>query len=1467
MRLTILKKTALFLVLCFTLNLTYSQDILTGTGANDYVKGAELVRTSKYSEVPSYIRFKTGFEKDLDSFFPWFKKVFSIDNAVKFNFIRSERDDLGHVHYRYSQSYNGVKIEHSTWILHTKNGMVYSANGMIHKNLEGNTGGISENEALNKAKDYVGADLYKWELPEEEAHVKWETNDPNATYYPEGELVYVTSDYSYTEKSYRLAYKFNIYAQAPLFRGDIYVDAATGEIIYENEMVHHANETGTASTVYSGNQSIVADSFGGGYRLRETTRGNGVNTYDMNEGTSYGASVDFTDIDNFWDNVNANLDEYATDAHWGAEMTYDYFFLQHGRNSIDGNGFALNSYVHYDNNYANAFWDGQRMTYGDGDGAWNPLTALDIAGHEITHGLTTFTADLVYQAESGALNESFSDIFGTCVENYARPANWNWLVGEDIGSALRSMSNPNAYGDPDTYFGNNWASLTGGDNGGVHTNSGVQNFWFYLLTQGGTGTNDNSDAYSVNGQGFTKASSIAFRNLTVYLTDNSDYADARFYSIQSAVDLYGACSPEVEATTDAWYAVGVGGPYVSEVIAAMSPSGTESCSAPFTVNFSNTSNNGQTFEWDFGDGNTSSDVNPSHTYTADGTYTVELIADGGACGMDTTLYVDLIIVDGALPCAVDLPPNGTANTQTACSGTIYDSGGSTDSYGPDEDAVITVSPNGASTVDLTFVNFDVEVGSSGSNCDYDYLEVYDGPSTASPLIDRYCNGNPPPATISSTSSSITLYFHSDPGLEETGFEITWDCVLPNVPPVTSFESNVQTSCNGTIQFTDMSTEGPTSWTWDFGDGNTSSDQNPVHTYTADGTYTVELTSTNGIGSDTHTEVNYIVIDLPDAPAGTGDNVCANNPADLTATANAGGDLIWYDASTGGNELGAGSSFTTSPVAGTTSFFVEESIPGASQNLGPADNSFGGGGYFNGNQHLVFDVTEPVILNSVRVFANGSGLRTIELRDNAGTVLQSLTVDIPDGESVVQLGFDLPVGTDLQLGTLFNSQQDLYRNNSGCTYPYTVGGGEVVITESSPGINYYYFFYDWEIQAYPCVSPRTEVIVNVTPQADATINPQAGLCSTDSPVTMSAAEAGGTWSGTGITGDQFDPSTAGIGSHQVIYEITGACGNADTTYISVSDGYDATITAPGDQCAQGGTITLTGANSGGTWTGTGILDPFTGEFDPNAAGIGTHEIIYTFNGTCGDADTIDIEVLDNADATINDPGVLCESNGPIQLTSQDIGGVWSGTGITNGSTGEFDPSAAGIGTFNVNYTIAGTCGDSDDISITVAEDADATILPAGPFCREGTVETINSVNPGGLWSADCGTCINAVTGEFNPTVSGMGTWTITYIISGQCPDTSTTSVSVLDCLGIEEVENSNISIYPNPTFGLLTINTGDIETGKVVIRDPLGRIVLNENFNNSIFEIELNNNVADGTYFVSIYTTDGKLLTVRHIIKN
>ena len=439
--------------------LTYSQEIHRGSDADKLVQGATLLRTSEHSSLPSFVAFKPGHEKDPATFLLWLQKNFKLNSNISFNEMKSSKDDLGITHIKYQQIVNGNAVENGQVIAHIKNGKVVSFNGLLYKEINVTTAGVSEAMALSKAKDFVGALTYKWELQGEEDHLKWEQNDPNATYFPHGELVYTTPRGSFNQKDVKLAYKFNIYAHSPVSRQYVYVDAQTGAILNDIEIIHHVDAVGSANTGYSGTQTITTDDQGGSYRLRETGRGNGIRTFNMQEGTTYGAAVDFTDTDNNWNNVNAQLDQYATDAHWGAEMTYDYLQNNHGRNSIDDNGFTLNSYVHYDQAFSNAFWDGQRMTYGDGNNS--PFTALDIAGHEIGHGLTSNEANLVYQDESGALNESFSDIIGMLVENYGRPSNWNWEIGEDLGFTLRNMQNPNSTGDPDTYFGNNWAPLGG----------------------------------------------------------------------------------------------------------------------------------------------------------------------------------------------------------------------------------------------------------------------------------------------------------------------------------------------------------------------------------------------------------------------------------------------------------------------------------------------------------------------------------------------------------------------------------------------------------------------------------------------------------------------------------------------------------------------------------------------------------------------------------------------------------------------------------------------------------------------------------------------------------------------------------------------------------------------------------------------------------------------------------------------
>jgi len=506
--------------------------------------------------------------------------------------ISSSVDKLGYVHEKFQQYHNGVKVEYGTYSANRRNGVIHSMNGeylFIEDDFKTKTV-LSEDVALRKALEFIGAQKYMWQNTENELFAK--KTEKAGTYYPKAELVIVQNFYG-KEKSTKfkptLAYKFNIYAERPLSRDFVYVDAKTGEIVHKNPIIKHCNNlnhnhsalhlakvrrgfsimadaNGTGATRYSGTRAIVADSYSGSYRLREAARG--IETYDMNMGINYNSAVDFTDNDNNWtaaEHNNAQKDNAALDAHWGGEQVWEYWMTKHNRNSFDDNGAVIKNYVHFDlveygyPNQDNAFWNGSVMTYGDGT-SFDALTCIDVVAHEIGHAVTENTSNLVYSYESGAMNEGFSDIWGACVEYFADPSKDTWLIGEEIGGPIRSMVNPNAHGQPDTYLGTNWYAGSG-DNGGVHYNSGVLNHWFYILTVGKTGTNDNGDSFSVTGIGIDAAANITHRMGSVYLSANSQYSDARTFAIQSAEDLYGAGSNEVIQTTNAMYAVGIGAEY------------------------------------------------------------------------------------------------------------------------------------------------------------------------------------------------------------------------------------------------------------------------------------------------------------------------------------------------------------------------------------------------------------------------------------------------------------------------------------------------------------------------------------------------------------------------------------------------------------------------------------------------------------------------------------------------------------------------------------------------------------------------------------------------------------------------------------------------------------------------------------------------------------------------------------------
>ncbi|MEY9991145.1 Zn-dependent metalloprotease [Streptomyces sp. V4I8] len=355
-------------------------------------------------------------------------------------------------------------------------------------------------------------------------------------------------------------------------------DARTGARIDAWDSIEHVS--GDGKSLYSGTVPLDTTAAGSTYQLKDATRG-GTYTGDAANKTDLcvlaiclnrAPSTVFTDADNHWGTGAAtDRSTAAVDAQYGTDMTWDYYEDVQGRKGIAGDGKGSFNRVHYGNDYNNAFWDDSCfcMTYGDGDGTQlGPLVSLDVAGHEMTHGVTSKTAALTYSGESGGLNEATSDVFGTLVEFHAgNPSDpGDYLIGEKIvrsgfpRGALRYMDKPSKDGNSVDCWSAAAKDLD------VHYSSGIGNHFAYLLAEGsgaktvnGVGYNSPTcDGSSVQGIGRDKLGKIWYRALTVYMTSSTNYAGARASMLSAAKDLYGAGSAEYGAVGAAWSAVGVG---------------------------------------------------------------------------------------------------------------------------------------------------------------------------------------------------------------------------------------------------------------------------------------------------------------------------------------------------------------------------------------------------------------------------------------------------------------------------------------------------------------------------------------------------------------------------------------------------------------------------------------------------------------------------------------------------------------------------------------------------------------------------------------------------------------------------------------------------------------------------------------------------------------------------------------------
>lgn len=483
-----------------------------------------------------------------------------IANADEFAVQKVEIDHLKMAHTRFRQTVNDVPVWEGEAIVHLQaDGELSTVTDDLRENISVNTKpSLTAEEAIEIAERMYRGAAEPTEAPKVDLWVYRGTQRDHLAYRVEMPRLDGTENTS-----------------IPV----IFVDAQTGEKVFE----YNNLQTGSGPSLYSGTVTIDTSSVGATYYMEDLTRRMGTfnmnNTGNTTTGTG-GTQSRYTDTNDVWDTTAQRA---GVDAHYGAAKTYDYFKNIHGRNGINGSngpgtttaaansGISLvASRVHFGSNYNNAFWYNNQMTYGDGNGtSFSPLVTLDIAGHEMTHGVTQYSSNLTYANESGALNESMSDVFGAMVELYARggsPTADTWKIGEQAytpatsGDALRYMDNPHLAGnggytaddDPDHYA----ERYTGtADSGGVHINSGIGNKAFHLAVAGGT---HHRSGVTVTGIGATDAARIWYRALTVYMTSGTNFSGARTAMLNAATDLFGSTSAQYNTIATTWCAVGVG---------------------------------------------------------------------------------------------------------------------------------------------------------------------------------------------------------------------------------------------------------------------------------------------------------------------------------------------------------------------------------------------------------------------------------------------------------------------------------------------------------------------------------------------------------------------------------------------------------------------------------------------------------------------------------------------------------------------------------------------------------------------------------------------------------------------------------------------------------------------------------------------------------------------------------------------
>ncbi|MCW3085779.1 MAG: hypothetical protein JWP12_3145 [Bacteroidetes bacterium] len=334
----------------------------------------------------------------------------------------------------------------------------------------------------------------------------------------------------------------------------------------------------------------------------------------------------------------------------------------------------------------------------------------------------------------------------------------------------------------------------------------------------------------------------------------------------------------------------------------------------------------------------------------------------------------------------------------------------------------------------------------------------------------------------------------------------------------------------------------------------------------------------------------------------------------------------------------------------------------------------------------------------------------------------------------------------------------------------------------------------------------------------------------------------------------------------LYTLSGfwnSCTDTKVSTITVLAAPVLAITSPAAVCSPATVdITASGVTAGST--GGGTLSYYTNAAatmalsTPNAVSASGTYYIKADNGTCSDLEAVIVTINATSDATITTaPASICANATAVTLNAATSGGTWSGTGITNSSTGVFDPSVAGAGTYVISYTTSGTCTSTGTATIAVTAADNATITQPGMICSNAAAFTLTAATAGGTWSGTGITDVSA--GTFDPATATVGANTITYTTAGACPDADAITITVSVCTGIQNYDNASaVNVYPNPSStGVFTVDLGTAEKSILEVYNVVGASVFAKQFNTQVISLELND-FKTGVYFLKVTTDKGQI---------